>query len=296
MTTALPTSRRRVRAFRDLFTVAEFERHEGFFWPMPSAWANTSILRDAWKLGGVGAVSLLPILGRYGHWDKASRVPLSLEECARLGGCDVGSIQRGARALKTLGLATTELSQRHGQTITNWNISKAMAAVLRAGKLDSESFRFDSRLIYAGTWSMITGTQRAVYLAIATLAYTYSLDDGVSLLRSAVVGDATIADVEEVTRGESSTAKEAVERLRIAEASVAQVSRILGMSQSAVHEAINGFKDAGIWPGSRATAQAVRHAPLRVYPTRPGRSNVFVFRDHAPLWPLDAVNARLRSE
>lgn len=291
MTTFLPTSTRRVRAFRDLFTVAEFERHRGFFWPMPSAWAKTSILRDAWKLGGVGAVSLLPILGRYAHWDKASQVPLSLEECARLGGCDVGSIQRGARALKTIDLATTELGHRHGQTITIWNVSKTIAAALRAGKLDSDSFRFDSRHIYGGAWSMLTGTQRAVYLAIAAQAYTYSWEDGNSLLRSAVLGEVALADAEEVARGEAAN-----DYLRIAEASVARVSQILGMSQSAAHEAINGLKDGRIWPGFRAATEAARHAPLRVYPSRPGRSNVFLFRDHAPVWPLDAVNARLRSE
>jgi hypothetical protein len=99
-------------------------------------------------------------------------------------------------------------------------------------------------------------------------------------------------DAEELAQDEAPAAGE---RLRIAEVSVAHMSRILGMSQSAVHEAINGLKDARIWPGSRAAADAARHAPVRVYPSRPGRSNVFLFRDHAPLWPLEAVNAPLRS-
>lgn len=289
----LPTTWRRLRTFRPAFTDAEFERHLRFFWSMPSAWGTpqTPILRELRSLGGTGSLSMLPVVGRYAHWKKAGQFALSLEECSRLAGCDVGSIKRGASALKARGLAATELGYRHGQHVTIWNVSNGMAAALKGGKLDSQSFRFESRVIYGGAWSMLTGAQRAVYLAVATQAFTYALDDGLAVLHSAVIGDAATLHVDQNFRGEATVGTPSV-RLRIAEASVGQVSRILGMSQSAVHEAINGFKNPLIWPGCRATEAQARHSPLVVYPTAPGRSNVFVFRDDAPRWPFDALNAR----
>lgn len=289
----LPTSWRRLRTHRPAFTESEFERHFRFFWSMPSAWgtAETPILRELRRTGGTGSLSILPVLGRYAHWKKAGQFALSLEECSRLAGCDVGSIKRGIHALKAQGLAATELGYRHGQQVTIWNVTKGMAAALTAGRLDSHSFRFESRVIYGGAWSMLTGAQRAVYLAVATQAFTYALDDALALLHSAVIGDAAMKDVDETIRVEGVSGSSSV-RLRIAEASVGQVSRILGMSQSAVHEAINGLKNPRIWPGSRATEAQARHSPLVVYPTAPGRSNVFVFRDDAPRWPFDALNAR----
>jgi hypothetical protein len=292
--TMILTPRRRVRAYRPAFTEAELERHQGFFWSMPSAWGKpeTPVLREARRVGGVGALSLLPVLGRYVHWDKADHIALSLEECARLTGCDVGSIQRAARAFKALGLASTKLDRRHGQRLTVWNVTKGMASELRNGKLATDSFRFESRLVYSGTWSMLAGAQRAVYLALGTHAFTYSRDDALALLRATVNGEAALADAEELVHGAPGVA-EPHERVRIAEVSVGQLGRILGMSHSAVHDAINGFKDHRHWSSSGAAEDEVRHAPIRVFPTLPGRSNVFVFRDSAPRWPLDMVNARL---
>lgn len=289
--TAVHRRPRRCRALRSLFTEEQFERQHRFFWALPAAWGNqdNDVLRRLYRLGGPGAVSLLPILGSYAHSDMAGKVPLSLEECARLSGSDATTIQRGASAFNDLKLASRTLHQRHGQTVTVWSVSKAIAAVLENGHIESGSFRFASSLVYGGTWSMLTAAQRAVYLAVATKAYTYSPVDGLAMLRDLVREGTDLSDAKQLTETDGAALPG---KLRIAEVSGSELSAILGMSSTAVHGAVNRFKEARLWPSSLVPMVEAEHAPLAVYPTPPGRSNVFFFRDHAARWPLDVLNRK----
>jgi hypothetical protein len=290
MSAATTITRRRIRAFRADFTEAEFERHKTFFWPIPASWGHPEceLLRRLWADGGVGAISSLPVLGRYVHME--ATVPLSLEECARLAGCNVSSIRRGAAALKNAGLSALKLGRRHGQTLTLWTPTPALAASMVAGKLDSNSFRFSSALVYSGTWSMLTGVQRAVYIAVATKAHSFTVEKLRDFLDDVVLDGVDRRDIDDAISVAGIGAAAPEPRFRAASVSVAEVSHIAGVSQSAVHEAINGFR----WGENGMSADA-SHLPLATYAAAPGRSNVFFFRDHATRLPLDVVNIGRRS-
>ena len=291
----------RYRAYRSAFSQLEFERHAGMFWPMPSAWGQPGLdgftmLRRLRDEGGVGALAIVPILGRYAHWQKASAVPLSLEECARLGGCDQESIRRGSAAMERLELATTFHRHRYGKIVTVWNIKSAITTPMVAGKLHTASFRFDSRVVYGGAWSMLSGTQKALYLGAASRAYTYRNPDALhDLLDDLLEASTERHDIleafahhrahdAEVLNGDSGN-------VRLAVASVNELSQATGVSETALHRAINGLK----WSPAAAPADVrdeLRYAPLGVLHSRPGRPNLFLFRDHAAPWPWHVLNSR----
>jgi hypothetical protein len=291
----------RYRAYRCAFSQLELERHTGMFWPMPSAWGQPgadgiTMLRRLRDEGGVGALALVPILGRYAHWEKAGAVALSLEECARLGGCDQESIRRGSAAMAKLDFATTVRRHRHGKIVTVWNVKSAITSPKVGEKLHPASFRFDARVVYGGAWSMFSGTQKALYLGAASRAYTYQNPDALhDLLDDLLEASTERRDILEAFAHHRLPNTEALNlesgNVRLAVASVDELSKATGVSETALHGAINGLK----WPPDASPADVrdeLRYAPLGVLPARPGRPNLFLFRDHAAPWPWDVLNSR----
>lgn len=287
----------RCRAYRPEFTEREFNRHSSMFWRMPRAWGladstGTTSLRHLYEVGGIGAVSLVPILGRYATWEKSNALALSQEECSRLAGCDADTLHHGANALSTLGLATRSLQMRHGRKVTVWNVNPAMAAP----SADDAYFRYSSRLIYGGNWSRLSGTQRALYLGAATRARTtpdsVHVTDYLDRLLPRTVDRSDLLAAFAVDAGTSNdrAAGDPSQRyFRSAIVSVAELHDITGLSESAIHVAANAFKRAEILANSKTDDASVMYSPLAVYPTTGGRANLYVFRDHADHWPWDLV-------
>jgi hypothetical protein len=280
---------RTYRTARPVFSSEEYVAQCTRFYRLPARWGTdlgTSPLSELWRLGGVAAISVLPILGQYAGAKFAHDLAMPKEKLARLGGVDPASVMRAARALATLGLARCTLGRYHGMRLTKWLLLPEIGAPHRAspGIGASEQgdpfFYFSSALVYGGNWRQLTGSQRAVYLAAATRAHTYAEPpERIELVRWSVPSAVPRDDLTACYRFDLKR-----RWLRLAEVSYEELRQLTGLSLSSVKVAVKGLKHPSAWPAVHNDVQALQYAPLRVYPTS-GGSLVYHFRDHVEHWP-----------
>lgn len=275
------------RCRRNAFTQGQYELYANSFWAVPSDWANTNRFADFWKAGGLGLISVLPVLGQYAHSTFASELFLSKEEIARLAGLDSGTVTVAQDGLDYLGLAKGSHTLFLGERSTVWHLSQHLAAPRTADRFVPDYFYFSSRLIYGGNWAKLRPVQRALYLAIGVSARSY---DALPTETHPLYVE-TRRDIEhcyDELRRHHTRAPE-LPWLRLVSLPISRLVRMTGISRSAIQRALQAMKHPDVWPDARNDAAALRHCPLGIYPSR-GSQYVFHLRDHAPHWPWEQLN------
>ena len=254
---------------------------ESSFYAMPTAWGGPDagyVLAELWRRGGVGAISLVPVLGQYAHCTFSDHLRLPLEKAARLAGIDRQSAARGARALKEMGLACHRLVPFRGQRLTEWALAPGIAAQQEGtGRFGANSyFYLDANLIVGGNWAALSGPQRALYLGLALRAKSMDPQSAKQFLGLTMRPGTPLFDLERCA--------EHTERpwVRVASVSFADLAEMTGVNPATLRRAARGLKHPKVWPGSSVDPDVLRHAPLSVYPSMAGYELLYHFRDHAP--------------
>lgn len=276
------------RCARPFFTEKLLRDSVDRFWSMPSSFGKPSangdsLLRRLWD--SPPAVATLPVLGLHARTKRHSSLFLSLEEIGRQAGLSPDSVGRARRPLIKEGLVRScGRALHHGKPVTAWDLDSARFVELEGGKSTSNCFLFRASILAGGQWARLSSVQKAVYLAVATLAVT-SADPPTenALLRATAPSVALQPDVIACYRQQR--------YLRLASTSLAEISRICGVSRSSLVSAINELKSPAVWQGRQSNLAASRYSPLAVYPSDvAGRQHVYHFRDHVEHWPWEVLN------
>jgi hypothetical protein len=307
--TRVLNARLRFACYRNVFGQDQYDTYAGAFWTLPASWGSTepgdwpevpligdrdqisgeTILSKLKTLGGAGMHSLLPVLGWISALDIAEKGwAISAQELSRLVGLDRGTVTSVARAMEPTGLVTAETLNRRGQRLLHWYVQQLHAwETPKSGYKLPHYFYFDHRIIHGGQWRVMRPVQRAAYLAVATQAHVHKEPPRDNyLVRELIAQHVPLSDLERC-RSEAPRPNE----LRLACVSYADIARISGYSANAMKAAVRAFKHPALWPGVQNDPRVMEHTPLWVYPTPNGNSLLYHFRDHAPHWPWDVLNA-----
>lgn len=279
---------RKHRCARPFFNEKLYQESIGRFWSMPATFSEPSangdsILRRLWD--SPPAVAVLPVLGLYARTDRHSSLFLSQEEIGRLTGLSPDSIGRSRRPLIKEGLVRSCGQARdHGKAVTVWNLDRERFVHLDGEKSTNNSFLFHASMLAGGHWARLSSVQKVLYLAVATQAFTSRQPPAeINLLQRSAPSVALQRDV--------IACYEQRKQLRLASASLAEISRISGASRSSLISAINALKTPTVWGNMSGDGTAIRYSPLRVYPSDvPGKQHVYHFRDHVDHWPWELLN------
>ena len=276
------------------FTPEHLGLYRTSFWPMPPEWGSTdgtSMLKRIWTEGGVGAVSILPVLGQFAHSLGPKGVTYSKEELARLAGIHPATVATAASALKQLELASSSTVLQHGIWVTRWKLYPALAALKGVrGRLE-DYFSVPLRFIYGGNWAQLTGVQRALYLAIGTQSRVFEdPPERNSLLNSRHVKKSDRVDMHRAWEYSTMVVDGVSKHYnRLTCLSITELCVITGMARSTVVEASNELKHPYSWPECGNNPRRIHYNPIGVAPTVTG-SLVYYFRDHAEPWPWEYLN------
>ena len=269
------------RCRRNQFTEQEYETSGATFWPIPMDLGDQ--LADLWDAGGVGAISLLPLLGLWANAKSVEWVHLPKEKAARLAGTSAKSVARAARILQERGLAESSLGSYGGRRFTQWNVSPGLAVPMGGDQRSSEPyFYFSARLIYGGAWSKLTAVQRLLYLALATQAHTYGKQEAQKWLKYLLYPG--------TSEGDLWAGFDQSPPLRLVACSYSALEHLTGVARSSLKAAVAGLKHPDVWPTAPTDPATLQFAPLSVYPSD-GGSLIYHFRDHAEHWPWEVLNS-----
>jgi hypothetical protein len=267
------------RCFRATFNEADYQKYKTSFWAVAAAWANGNPPPLArWrKLAGDGVASVLPLIGRMACAERRHDFAFSIQEIARLGGADPGTVEKVRNMFAAEGIATTrvKLDEIWGQWLTHWSINSALCA-----DRTPDSFFFHIRLLYGGIWAMMPAALRTIYLAAATKASVFHQPTEHWLYRDVLRPGVETCDIR---RG-----YELVGGGRFALVSHGEISRICGVTPATVSKVAQCLKQPDVWPGSTMSRALIEYMPVWVYPTR-GRTLLYHFRDHVPAWPWSVL-------
>lgn len=272
---------------RPVFSEHDFQKYQKTFWAMPSAWGagvTEPLLAQLWKHGGEGAISVAPVLGLRANTRQARNLYFSKQEIARLAGVNPDSVDRAQEALESLGLVRdTSVERSSGTPTTVWHLEVGRWLPLGSnGRLLPSAFRVAGSLIYGGTWSRLTGPQRAIYLAIASRA-TLSK------------GPFNAAKLLDKLRPQHRRSIDLIRchgqtgNLRLAWVSVSDIEKISGLNRTTIQRALRPLRHRDVWGTKGAASVGLNYSPLGVYPTKDGK-RLYHFRDHVEHWPWDVLN------
>jgi hypothetical protein len=273
---------RNFACFRNTFTEEQYRRYEKSFWALPASFgdSSSSLLSQLWKDGGIGAISIVPVLGMFAGSSFHDHVAMSAQELARLGDVCAQSVARARPTLQRLGLATAKEGMRRGKKLLIWNLSRSLIPERKGDRFVKEYFFFPMRLIHGRNWARMNPTQRVVYLGAATRAFSWCEADAKERLPDMVHEPELLAPffAEHATAPipSGSTRPE----VRLAVVSTTDLTVATGLSRSGVQTAVRQFRM------SMQSDPRSLHCPLMVLPSRDGGSNVYLFRDGVAPWPF----------
>lgn len=189
--------------------------------------------------------------------------------------------------LKELGLADYEVRKFRGRPFAQWRLSEQLGASRSsANRFDPNGyFAFPVKLLHGGNWSRMSGSQRLLYLGLGTMATTVQLESLDDFLGLSIRPGTNTSDITRSSRGEPGR-----EWVRLACASFGELHRATGLPRPSLVRTVAGIKHPGVWRESGNAARALAHLPISVYPSVPGYSSLYHFRDHATPWPMLELN------
>lgn len=276
-----------------MFTDRQYLKYERSFWAMPNGWGDPNAdvsLAKIWDNGGQGAVSILPVLGQFARSSVEVDRRLSKEELSRLAGVSSDAVATGAAALHKLGLVDHAACWSDGTYVTKWTLKPALVGPTDAnGRYLKDSYSYiPTRLFYGGNWSRISGVQRALYLAVASQCDTYRSPPK-EIEKLAHLSDRWIVDLERCFEHNPTDPW-----IRLASVSYATLSRISGVTRSALQAAVRDLMHPTISGENRNDIHSLQFSPLGVYPSHNGGNLIYHLRDHVPPWEWTALNIRTR--
>ena len=301
-------------AERPTFTVEEYERHARHFAKVPARWKDSDApgsLAALREHGGAGLVAIVPFLlyGYHAYATKGQPFICSQEKLSRLCKVSVESVAHARAGGTRLGLFTAAPERYKGQDVVTWRFDVSDAHPFAsppgtgAGR-DTHCFYFPLTLVYGGQWARLSRTQQALYLAVGLYARPYSESfDRIALIDDIAPGTplddiaACAAWVADANARDDATGRATTDRrrhaVRLACVSQSELARTTGLHVNALSKHLRALRAPGPWPGTggewpswwRADEQAdAEYAPLRVYPSASGGSQIYHLRDHAPPW------------
>lgn len=267
------------------FSETSYQASLSKFYALPSKWGEPDgVLAQLWQRGGVGAISLVPVLGEYARASFRRGVRLPFDSAARLGGIDAGTARKSARAFKELGLADYSVCRFRGQQLAEWQLSDSFSiGVGDNQRLLPDYFYFPMRLVHGGNWARLSGAQRALYLSVGAGSIALEAARAKMFLAQTLAEGVSTRDVD------ASAAAGQDGKVRVASMSYAALADRSSLRRESLRRAAGALKHPNIWRGSQNDPANLRHSPLAPYPAAPGYEMLFHLRDHAPRVDIEAL-------